>query len=200
MASYTKNYNAKKPAQSENYDVDIANFNNDLWDEKIFSKQDKIVGKSLSANDFTNAYKAKLDSLKNYDDTQIKQDISNHNTRLNTLESDNTQNKQNILSIQQEQINQNSNISQNKTDIELLEENLSDEITTEEAESLAVKDAVRWYGKLDVSGNSVQEQTTQSANLWWDNTTRTFNSAENRMQTTTQKIKARHLYFFLRRF
>lgn len=91
-----------------------------------------------------------------YDDTQIKQDISNHNTRLNTLETDNTQNKQNILSIQQEQINQNSNISQNKTDIELLEENLADEITTEEAENMTVKDAVRWYGKLDVSGNSVQ--------------------------------------------
>ncbi len=98
-------------------------------------------------------------------ENKVNEVIDNTDTRLNTLETDNTQNKQNILSIQQEQIKQNTNISQNKTDIELLEENLSDEITTEEAESLTVKDATRWYSKLDVSGNSVQEQTSQSANL-----------------------------------
>lgn len=80
-----------------------------------------------------------------YDDTQIKQEISNHETKFNTIE--------------QEQLDQNTNISQNKTDIELLEENLSDEITTEEVENIVVKDAIRWYSKLDVSGNSVQEQT-----------------------------------------
>ena len=90
-------------------------------------------------------------------ENKVNEVIDNIDTRLNTLETDNTNNKQNILSIQQEQINQNNNIAQNKTDIELLEENLSDEITTEEAENLTIKDAVRWYGKLDVSGNGVQE-------------------------------------------
>ena len=75
MSTYTEHYNAKKPSKSENYDIDVANFNNDLWDEKIFEKQDKIVGKALSTNDFTNQYKNKLDSLKNYDDTEIKNNI-----------------------------------------------------------------------------------------------------------------------------
>ena len=123
-------------------------------------------------------------------ENKVNEVIDNTDTRLNTLETDNTNNKQDILSIQQEQINQNNNIAQNKTDIELLAENLADEITTEEAENFTVKDATRWYSKLDVSGNSVQEQTSQSANLWWDNTTRTFNSTETRVQNTTQKIKA----------
>lgn len=96
MANYTKHYNAKKPNKIENYDVDVANFNNDLWDEKIFEKQDKIVGKSLSTNDFTNAYKSKLDGLKNYDDTKIKSDITNikqkdteQDNKLSTLQTEN---------------------------------------------------------------------------------------------------------------
>ncbi len=96
MANYTKHYNAKKPNKIENYDVDVANFNNDLWDEKIFEKQDKIVGKSLSTNDFTNAYKSKLDTLKNYDDTKIKSDITNikqkdteQDDKLSTLQTEN---------------------------------------------------------------------------------------------------------------
>lgn len=38
-------------------------------------KQDKEKGKSLSTNDFTNTYKEKLDSLQNYDDTEIKNRI-----------------------------------------------------------------------------------------------------------------------------
>ncbi len=40
------------------------------------NKVQKIPGKELSANDFTNEYKKKLDSLENYDDTEVKQNIS----------------------------------------------------------------------------------------------------------------------------
>ena len=75
MSTYTEHYNAKKPSKSENYDIDVANFNNDLWDEKIFKKQDKITGKGLSTNDFTNAYKTKLDNLENYNDAQVKSSV-----------------------------------------------------------------------------------------------------------------------------
>ena len=39
--------------------------------ELIDGKVDKVIGKSLSTNDFTNDYKTKLDSLENYDDTSI---------------------------------------------------------------------------------------------------------------------------------
>jgi len=96
MSTYTEHYNAKKPIKSENYDIDVANFNNDLWDEKIFEKQDKVAGKGLSTNDFTNAYKSKLDSLKNYDDIQVKNSIeeikskdTEQDTKLSKLENEN---------------------------------------------------------------------------------------------------------------
>lgn len=101
MGIYTKHYNAKKPSQSENYDVDVANFNNDLWDEKIYGKQDKVVGKSLSTNDFTNEYKNKLNTLKNYDDTQIRKEVS-ENTKLIQ------KTQENIMSIEKEQTKQES--------------------------------------------------------------------------------------------
>ena len=44
--------------------------------EHFENKVDKISGKELSTNDFTNVLKKKLDSLENYDDTQIKSEIS----------------------------------------------------------------------------------------------------------------------------
>lgn len=63
MAEYTNHYNLKKPLKTESYDVDVANTNNDIIDEKIYGKVDKIVGKSLSSNDFTDGYKQKVDKL-----------------------------------------------------------------------------------------------------------------------------------------
>lgn len=45
-------------------------------DNKLSSKVDKVAGKQLSSNDFSNAEKAKLQSLSNYDDTEIKQSIA----------------------------------------------------------------------------------------------------------------------------
>lgn len=42
----------------------------------IAGKVDKVSGKGLSANDFTDADKSKLDSLENYDDTDVKADIA----------------------------------------------------------------------------------------------------------------------------
>ena len=43
----------------------------------ITTKVDKVSGKGLSTNDFTNADKSKLDNLENYDDTEVKADIAN---------------------------------------------------------------------------------------------------------------------------
>ena len=51
------------------------------------NKVDKVQGKGLSTNDFTNAYKTKLDSLNNYDDTTVKQDITELQTDVNALET-----------------------------------------------------------------------------------------------------------------
>ena len=63
MSDYTEHYNLKKPLKTENYDVDVANTNNDIIDEKIYNKVDKISGKDLSTNDFTNEYKKKIDRI-----------------------------------------------------------------------------------------------------------------------------------------
>ena len=65
MSDYTEHYNLKKPKQSESYDVDDANTNNTIIDTTLFGKVDKIPGKGLSQNDFTDSYKKKIDTLQN---------------------------------------------------------------------------------------------------------------------------------------
>lgn len=45
------------------------------------SKVDKVTGKGLSTNDFTNAAKSKLDDLENYDDSDVKADIAEVSSR-----------------------------------------------------------------------------------------------------------------------
>lgn len=54
-------------------------------DNAIETKVDKVSGKKLSTNDFTNEYKNKLDELNNYDDTKIKEkleELKEENERL----------------------------------------------------------------------------------------------------------------------
>lgn len=45
----------------------------------------KEEGKGLSTNDFTEQYKTKLDNLKNYDDSEIKKDISDLNKEIENI-------------------------------------------------------------------------------------------------------------------
>lgn len=52
--------------------------------QDITGKVDKIEGKGLSTNDFTNEEKAKLSNLENYDDTQVKLDINTINEKIPT--------------------------------------------------------------------------------------------------------------------
>lgn len=44
----------------------------------LSNKVDKVSGKGLSTNDYTNADKNKLASLENYDDSKVKEDIANN--------------------------------------------------------------------------------------------------------------------------
>lgn len=55
-----------------------------LQNEKV----DKVTGKQLSTEDFTTAEKNKLAGLNNYDDTQIKADISSNTNEINALHDD----------------------------------------------------------------------------------------------------------------
>jgi hypothetical protein len=51
------------------------------------SKVDKIEGKGLSSNDFTKAEKEKLSGLSNYDDSGVRQDITNlQNNKVNKVD------------------------------------------------------------------------------------------------------------------
>lgn len=143
MPNYTQNYNLIKPKENENYDIeDVTNTNMDIIDTQLGNKVEKIAGKGLSTNDFTNKYKEKLDSLENYDDTAIKQDIED---------------------IQEEQAKQNEDIEDLKQNdakqddlIQKLKDN-SINVTTEEATSLQVQDASTLPAVLSVRGNHTQE-------------------------------------------
>lgn len=53
---------------------------------ELAGKVDKVAGKGLSQNDFTDADKAKLDSLHNYDDTQVVDDITELESRVEDIE------------------------------------------------------------------------------------------------------------------
>ena len=95
----------------------------------------KNHGKDLSTNDFTNNYKAKLDMLKNYDDTKIRKNISNI-----SIEQDTQKNKTEKLEYDNESI---KNILP------------SVKATGEEIKLSNTAEAI--LKKVKVSGNSKQE-------------------------------------------
>lgn len=115
-----------------NFDIDKALNNNwdkiekrsDEIDSKLSelenSKVNKIDGKQLSTNDFTNEYKEKLDGLNNYNDTELKNDINKNTEKI----------AQNTESIQT-----------NRTDIDKI---LSEYITK------AVNDLQNYYLKTEI--------------------------------------------------
>lgn len=65
MPNYTQHNNLILPFESENYDVGVANANNRAIDAVLHEKVNKVNGKDLSTNDFTNEYKVKIDKLSN---------------------------------------------------------------------------------------------------------------------------------------
>lgn len=73
-----------KPINDDTDNSQSADIKN-LQDTKV----DKVSGKGLSTNDFTTAYKTKLDNLSNYNDTEIKSLISALTARVVALEAQN---------------------------------------------------------------------------------------------------------------
>lgn len=70
MANETPNYHLKKPLQEDFYNVDVQNENMDTLDTELkklendtAKKVDKVEGKDLSSNDFTDAEKEKLENI-----------------------------------------------------------------------------------------------------------------------------------------
>lgn len=66
--------------------ADLANyFNKNEINVLLALKVDTEVGKGLSTNDFTDSYKDKVDSLENYDDTEVRTAISNNTTSIGDI-------------------------------------------------------------------------------------------------------------------
>ena len=123
-------------------------------DAQIANKVEKENGKGLSTNDFTNADKEKLDGLNNYDDTEIKEEISD---------------------IQEEQKIQNEDIETLKTEKEALEkevQNLREDnrlnTLTEDNEGELVhidNSTGARFNSLEIEGNEKQENQDGTSNL-----------------------------------
>lgn len=83
-------------------DIDIENQTNNTVATKkdISNKVDKVEGKQLSSNDYTDDDKTKLSGLSNYDDTNIKKEISEITDAIRDMDAAFSQelaNKQNTL-------------------------------------------------------------------------------------------------------
>ena len=149
MPNYTKNYNLIKPNKTENYDIeDVTNKNMDILDEELFGKEDKVPGKGLSTNDFTNEYKNKLDGLENYDDTELINKL-NEQVQKNNLQ------EQKIEELQ----SQITNLQEENTQ-------LKDQIPTGEASGnpTYINDSSNLEAKLRLNGGDKQE-TREGNNL-----------------------------------
>jgi len=73
----TEHYNLQKPAQTDFYDVDVQNENMDIIDEALYEKVDKVSGKGLSTNDYSNADKAKVNNLPSDTNAELQGKVSN---------------------------------------------------------------------------------------------------------------------------
>ena len=71
MSILTENYKLLKPEQTDAIDIDNFNNNFDVIDTTLFNKVDKVSGKTLSSNDYTDEDKSKLDSLELHPETHL---------------------------------------------------------------------------------------------------------------------------------
>lgn len=98
MATQTTNYKLNKPGEDDFIEIEKINENFDKIDKTLFDKVDKVEGKSLSTNDYTNEDKDKLKNLSNYthpethlasiivfEDGETLQDKFNNNTLFTPL-------------------------------------------------------------------------------------------------------------------
>ena len=65
MSILTENYKLLKPKQTDAIDVDNFNNNFDVIDTTLFNKVDKVSGKTLSSNDYTDEDKSKVSTITN---------------------------------------------------------------------------------------------------------------------------------------
>ena len=81
---YTKNETDTKLAAKANKN-EIPDISSLATKTELNAKVDKVAGKQLSTNDYTTVEKNKLASLSNYDDTAIKQQITNLDNKIGDI-------------------------------------------------------------------------------------------------------------------
>lgn len=113
--------------------------------EELSNKVDKVNGKNLSTNDFTNEYKQKLDGLTNYDDTEIKQKLETKANKILVENSDET-----TLEIEPNKYYQFGEVTElnitlkEPTDTTILNEYMFEFVSGETATTLTLPDTNIW--------------------------------------------------------
>ena len=113
-------------------------------------------------------------------------DISSINNQIKNINDKNTEQDDDIEALKKELDEQKAENERLRQDMNAYPSN------TAEGEYITLNDSAdSRFNKFTIKGNSVQKITTQSANLWSDNTTRTFDSS-HRVQSVNLKpnIKA----------
>ena len=165
MATKKINYKDKAPLQTKpeipgenkvnaedlNQIKEVVNNNAD----EIELRQLKEEGKGLSKNDFTDELKAKLESLNNYNDTEIKKEINEINKKVaenteNDIKQDNEilELKTNYTNLQEQNTKLESQIKKDRENMINLEV---------EGQSIHIEDSSDLEGKLEVLGNVEQD-------------------------------------------
>lgn len=128
-------------------------------DESVENKVDKVDGKGLSTNDYTDAEKEKINLLMS--------EVITNKYNIEELQDDNAQNKSDISNIQAEQIEQNAKISELEAEKKELQEDVDALTITGQAsgESIDLNDSSSARVKsFDIGGNSKQN-TREGYNL-----------------------------------
>lgn len=96
-------------------EVDLTNYYTKAeTDSKVSGKVDKVTGKGLSTNDFTTALKTKLEGLTNYDDSDIRNSITNIQNMVDYTLVEQTVSNTGTLALSSDRI-QHSVITKNTT-------------------------------------------------------------------------------------
>ena len=90
MSTLTENYKLIKPDQTDAIVISNLNDNADVIDRTLFNKVDKVNGKALSTNDYTNTDKQKVNSIDNKVDKEDGKGLSTNDYTNEDKQSVNT--------------------------------------------------------------------------------------------------------------
>ena len=140
---------------SETTNLKLFKHDNPATNENQFDVTKALNNNWEKIDDFAETTNTKITENQNNikslqtDNTTNKKDIA-------TLKSDNTTNKQDIANLKTENEELKTEISNNGQNLELLNNFLPKTVTTENAEIVSIQNATNYYGKINLSGNTVQ--------------------------------------------